>query len=367
MTRTTTRARRGFTLVELMVAAAVCVLIMAILASCFQMGIDTMRHLKSTGDMAERLRAASTVIRRDLRAEHFPKDPNITPTGGVRVSDWGFDAAGATKPGGGFFRARSTRAITENADAFNIGSSRADATTGHQLQFTAVLKGSPDQERFYTKVGALSYSSRMAEVAYFLDPQVRGQTNAPSGLPLHQLVRRQRLVAESVDTANLLPSSSNPDTTQQTDDPGVIALKPSGSNKAPALLADLVTAGNRLATGPGGDTMTAGNDANLSPLVNAARLGDDVLLSDVISFEVKLAWTSTAPGEPLPRTFTNNTDQPFDTIQEAYEAGGKTGVTEFDTGASPPLKIRVRAVQIRIRVWDPKLQNTRQTTIVQDL
>ena len=45
MTRTAKTDRRaarpGFTLVELMVAAAVCVIIMAILATCFQSGIDT--------------------------------------------------------------------------------------------------------------------------------------------------------------------------------------------------------------------------------------------------------------------------------------------------------------------------------------
>jgi hypothetical protein len=33
----------------------------------------------------------------------------------------------------------------------------------------------------------------------------------------------------------------------------------------------------------------------------------------------------------------------------------------------PPLLVRVQAVQIRIRIWDPKYQGARQVTIVQDL
>lgn len=376
MTRTATRARRGFTLVELMVAAAVCVLIMAILASCFQMGIDTMRHLKSTGDMAENLRAASTVIRRDLRAEHFPRDPNAQNGTGTRVSDLAFDA-GAGRPVGGFFRVRSTAPVFEAADAFNIGSTRADAAVGrqHQLQFTAILKGSSDQEWFYTQFpsSGRNFKSRVAEVAYFLDTTPRGTTN--TGLVLHHLIRRQRLVAESAEQANQLPSPGNPNGTadppMKEADIGVIALNNAAPPSTPCLLADLVTpavgvppVANRLATGPGGDTMTAGNDADLAPLVNAARLGDDILLSNVISFEVRLAWT----GSPGPRPFNPPavTDTPFDTL-DWLPATAVPVPGVFDTGSTPSPKIRVRAVQIIIRVWDPKLQNTRQTTIVQDL
>ncbi|MBX9622197.1 MAG: prepilin-type N-terminal cleavage/methylation domain-containing protein [Gemmataceae bacterium] len=371
MTRTATRARQGFTIVELMVAAAICVIIMAILASCFQMGIDTMRHLKATGDMADQLRAASVVIRRDLKAEHFARDPNATAGTGTRVSDLQFDTRGAAaRPTGGFFRVRSTTPISEQADAYTIGSFRADATTGHQLHFTGILSGKSDQEFYYTQVRGTDgsdyrFNSRMAEVAYFLDVQPRGQTS--SGLPLCQLIRRQRLIAEATDRANLLPSSSNTDATRpaiRVDDPGVIALKPAGAQKAPGLLEDLVlvTSGNRLAPGAGGVAVAAGNDANLSPLVNPLRLGDDILLSNVLSFEVKLIWTHQLASNN-PRPFSANTDAPFDTLGDVPGLGA----VEFDTGAATPLQIRVRAVQIRIRVWDPKLQMARQATIVQDL
>ncbi|MFO0799018.1 MAG: prepilin-type N-terminal cleavage/methylation domain-containing protein [Gemmataceae bacterium] len=43
LTTAARRARPGFTLVELLVAAAVCVLIMAVMATAFSLGIDTVR------------------------------------------------------------------------------------------------------------------------------------------------------------------------------------------------------------------------------------------------------------------------------------------------------------------------------------
>src|SRR5437868_8877503 len=94
MTRTASAHRRpprpGFTLVELMVAAAVCVIIMAILATCFQSGIDTLRQLRSQGDMTDQLRAAEVVIKRDLQAKKFqPEDGK--PNQGVRLSDQRLD------------------------------------------------------------------------------------------------------------------------------------------------------------------------------------------------------------------------------------------------------------------------------------
>src|SRR3954466_15326472 len=96
MIRTTNQFRRaarpGFTLVELMVAAAVCVLIMAILATAFQSGIDTLRQLRSHGDMMDQLRAASEVMKRDLQAPHLQtQDRTGQPGQNRRLSDQWLD------------------------------------------------------------------------------------------------------------------------------------------------------------------------------------------------------------------------------------------------------------------------------------
>src|SRR5262245_38786025 len=84
------RQRPGITIVELMVAAAECVLIMATLATSFQSGIDAVRQLKSQGDMTDQLRAAEIVIRRDLQAKRFLTEDDKENLG-VRLSDLRYD------------------------------------------------------------------------------------------------------------------------------------------------------------------------------------------------------------------------------------------------------------------------------------
>lgn len=386
MLRTRTPARRpGFTIVELMVSAAICVVIMTILATCFQISIDTMRHMRSTAEMADQLRAATTVIERDLAGspdrptEHFLAEPN-KPNGGVQVSNQRLDLVGWTPPRGGFFRVRSFEPPAtgrEGADAIGISSSRSSGTLrsngtladGNLLHFTSVLSGQSEADFYYARVPAGTenkHRARAAEIAYFLDPVPRGRTT--TGLDTFQLIRRQRLVGKTDIEASQLPSSSR----GGVDDSAVIALKDAGGgNMQACTLADLVDQANRLggANGTPLATTDAGaSDASLAPLSkNPSRLGDDVLLSNVLSFEVKLIWTP-GTGEPRPRLFATNTDNPFDTIQGASQAAGQNPAkVEFDTRPSPPFAVRVQAIQIRLRIWDPKLQAARQVTLVQDL
>ena len=63
--------RRGLTLIELLVAAALSLVIMAILAGAFATGTDTLRQLKSAGDMQRALRTAAERIKADLAAHHL--------------------------------------------------------------------------------------------------------------------------------------------------------------------------------------------------------------------------------------------------------------------------------------------------------
>src|SRR5262249_25133235 len=88
------RRRSGFTIVELLVAMALIVFIMAILAEAFSAGLGAFRRLKAIGDMNERLRMASTIIRRYLAADHFE--------GKKRLSDRDFWVNGP--PNEGFIR-----------------------------------------------------------------------------------------------------------------------------------------------------------------------------------------------------------------------------------------------------------------------
>src|SRR5262245_276291 len=63
--------RRAFSLVELLVAMALIVFIMSILSAAFAAASKTFRELKAAGDLAERLRGAVIILRRDLDNPHF--------------------------------------------------------------------------------------------------------------------------------------------------------------------------------------------------------------------------------------------------------------------------------------------------------
>jgi prepilin-type N-terminal cleavage/methylation domain-containing protein len=88
-TTRTTPPRRGFTLVELLVAMALIIFIMVILTEAFTAGTGVFRTLKSQGDMQEKLRAAIGLMRDDLRQipgkqGHFgDKDPATLGTWGI--------------------------------------------------------------------------------------------------------------------------------------------------------------------------------------------------------------------------------------------------------------------------------------------
>src|SRR6266568_1479648 len=101
------RRRQAFTLVEMLVALALIIFIMSILSEAFVQGLETFRQLKAIGDMNERLRTASTALRRDLNANHFE--------GRRRMSDPDFFFQGS--PQQGFFRLyQGTASTLEGTD-----------------------------------------------------------------------------------------------------------------------------------------------------------------------------------------------------------------------------------------------------------
>ena len=134
---------------------------------------------------------------------------------------------------------------------------------------------------------------------------------------------------------------------------------------------------------------TAGNQ-----IVPGFVAGDDLLLTNVISFEIKALWDTTdAQGNPkrgvdfqdlnvagdpnlnLNTTYTTAGASVFDTWTTGKGSAGTTETTYTDYAANwsvpgqwcIPAKIRVRGLQIIIRVWDLKTKQARQMTIVQDM
>lgn len=163
---------------------------------------------------------------------------------------------------------------------------------------------------------------------------------------------------------------------------------------------------------------------------NATDANNDLLLTNVISFEIKALWGA-GPNGPFPQASYKvpdggggsvtipNADYPFDylPLSTSNMLFSSFGARVFDTwsqagpptGSPPntgppygapdnspgavaagtqgkpywqqtynapnpiqtatrlPLRIRIRALQIRIRLWDPKSEQTRQVTFVQDV
>ena len=118
MIRSRNRRRPGFTLVELMMSAAITVLIMTILSICFQTSMNAMSAMRAQGDAADQLRAVGEVMKRDIKADrHLPAEGSTTVmNSGRRISDYRLNQAGATTPTTGFFYLDSPPGTYEGND-----------------------------------------------------------------------------------------------------------------------------------------------------------------------------------------------------------------------------------------------------------
>ena len=64
-------SRAGLTLVEMLIALALSIFIMAIMSEAFVKGLEAFGTFKALADLDQRLRTVANIIRRDLKAPHF--------------------------------------------------------------------------------------------------------------------------------------------------------------------------------------------------------------------------------------------------------------------------------------------------------
>ncbi|WP_439621751.1 PulJ/GspJ family protein [Gemmata sp.] len=327
--------RRGITLIEMMVAMALALGIMLILTESFKMALDFVRGAHSTGELMSQLNSSGILMTRDMQADHFI-DASGNP---AKLSNQRLDLPGWTPPPGGFFRIYAPDPGPDplspsDAQGFKINA----PATNHQLHFTVVMPAGVDTS-FTHNSGGGTYSSRAAEVAYFLAPMNKSTsvlTGPTGGLPLYNLIRRQRLVAVTTDEETSLAPVAT--------DSEVISRKMTPLNPAAA---------NTMAT-----VMQVANRMNPPAQLAGTRFGEDIVVSNVLSFEVQADWTP-GSGVPAPRTFgAGNTDAPYDFIPMTPSSG------VFDTGVTPtpPMMARIKSIQVVIRVYDPRVKTTRQNT-----
>ncbi|MFO0936636.1 MAG: prepilin-type N-terminal cleavage/methylation domain-containing protein [Gemmataceae bacterium] len=397
LTTIQTRPRRGFTLVELLVATALTLLIMSILASTFQTAIDSLGYLRAAGELQDRLRTASESIRADLTAPHFDDEAVLDG----KLSNVRFDL-GAGTPQAGFFRIEQDNpSVEENTNVVDRPSVYSTVATTHRLMFTTKLPGTSRQNVFvvprvaspnpaaFPGMDTLNdnllhdpvnfYASRWGVVSWFLVPSgelTQGSVPAQQQ-PLFNLYRRTLVLAEVPGTYISTADGNSQNCAYQ--------LLATPANTAKFLTASEVT--------------------NLGAVAPKSPIGDgsDLVLSNVISFEVKADYTPVLvpanarvtlfprppidPGaSPLapfgltsasvdspsvPLTSGYNQDFPFDSLPR-NPGNAANNFRAFDTGLVGGTNvvnqsIRVRALQIKIRVYDPKTRSTRQVTLVQDM
>jgi type II secretory pathway pseudopilin PulG len=221
------RHRRGFTITELLVAMALIIFIMYILAEVFSAGTAAFRNLKAVGDMNEKLRTTTTLLRRYLSADHF--------SGRKRLSDvdfWSDTGGNFGPPAEGFFRIwQGSDSTNEGTDLDGLPSYRA---VNHGLHFTVKLRGNNRQDFFravlpanspllrplgapalpggshFQETTANTYTAPWAEVAVFLK-NYGEMTDDPATnttpQQLYTLHLRQRLL---IPDNGLLPAAGQP-------------------------------------------------------------------------------------------------------------------------------------------------------------
>lgn len=434
MTRPTNTHRPGFTLVEVLVAAGLSLLIMAVVTQAFMRGMDTLSQLKSVGEMQQRLRTFETVMRADLEADHFESRY------GPKVSDQRLDTlAGGPlltnettpwrPPSKGFFAIRqqpiyldplnadntntnpNLTTWTEGTDSDNLPSTRA---TDHILHMTVRRNCTGGDKVFSTPLApnALAtvssinmtqmntspgtFTSNWAEVLYFLDTTDNlGRT--PGGVPLYGLYRRTRLLAASGGSASSAISWTTLSANDRIASQGMSVASDGSVNSPSTIRRPMARLG-----GMTGDRRISPNtiDRITRELDTNGATGSDLMLTDVISFEIKADWEAT-PGSNilLPGGWNANDDlrasyeYPFSDLPKVLPTRNPAlaGQRVFDTwydlpntnawlgttdGATPqanpndnavPQPIRLRAIQIKVRVWDRKNNMARQVTLVQNL
>lgn len=256
------RRRHGFSLVEMLVAMALIIFIMVILTQAFVAGLEAFRTLKGIGDMEEKLRNASTLLRRDLTnlylkgpgserklSEPYFWDKGPPEEGFFRLWHGSYTYTPPAGPGSPFLNPPwgGVTPVTNQInrwEGFDAEGNPSYRSVNHILHFTTKLRGNrredflparvpihlpfplvgpptrnplllnpdmtngnqPSDRRYQDDpdtaiaVGGthVNYTGQLAEVCYFL----RYNGNAAGATPLYTLYRRQLLVTPDTATLN---------------------------------------------------------------------------------------------------------------------------------------------------------------------
>lgn len=371
------RRHAGFSLSELLVASAIALVVMGAVATLFGVFSGALSRSQGTLDLTSRMRTTAWQLRQDLAGVTLEVIPGVNPEA---------DA--------GYFSLLEGPARDSSAAA---NTSNLTADIDDALQFTTRAIPGPFASRF----NADTIEAPCAEVAWW----VIAAANQPvAGVTLYELCRRQMLVVDYIGKdpfqagGNSLAGAAVASAQQFYD----ISMRTEGGRLVPNTLGDLGRRENRFATATGS-------------LRNTVRDGEDVILTNVISFDVRVfdpqARSQVSgsivryPGDPTyvaPATGPSGAyvdlgagqaagplslppdaksalpagTVAYDTWTLAYEFNG-TGTNGLDDNADglpddvgeltrpPPYNVPLRGIEVRIRCYEPASGQVRQMTVRQ--
>lgn len=177
-TRRSDVTRRGFTLVEMLVAVALTLIMMTTVVTVFGLVMDGISNSRATIEMTDRLRGARNRLALDLQGATAPMTPPISPDISAGFSEIIEGPIGAIFPAAAF-------ATRSDEDAGSSGTLSADYTVGDNDDVLMLTVRSPSNEPFTGRFTPWNYNpqnpqtpqavgdpvivqSRVAEVSWFL-------------------------------------------------------------------------------------------------------------------------------------------------------------------------------------------------------
>lgn len=403
--RYTTGRRQAFTLTELLVAATIAMSVMAAIATLFSTFSRSASNSQAIVDMTSRMRSTAARLRDDLAGVTATLRPPLNPQDNLGyfelIEGPATDARDST---GNLITGTSPTAIL--------------ADTDDSLLFTTRAINAP----FTGKCGDSRLQSSTAEVAWFCRPS---PIQPVSGLQLQTLYRRQLLVMGYVGSGAFFTGTNQiVGTLPQIYATYDLSLRrdPVLGTLVPNTLADLGRRENRFLHGPTWSVAFPNSVADMTFESIPSRQGEDVVLTNVIAFDVRVFDTDARPRmvgvtpvypseqgydgptagafqgcmldlgrAPLTGTVLGGTaaaksqlTATYDTWTTEYETNGINdgGLAAIDEGSNgldddgdgvpddvderetlPPYPRPLRALEIRLRCYDPTSKEIRQLTV----
>jgi hypothetical protein len=238
------------------------------------------------------------------------------------------------------------------------------------------------------------FTTTWAEVTYF----VRPNGDFAGNQPLYTLYRRQTLLTQDLPESVSYASGPSPRPLEVPASPNdrnyleVSAWRKTSGTQLFNSQAMVTAPCRRYGVNP--NSQAGVYNSPIQTMTDQVGISDplaatDLMMTNVTGFTVRALWEVPATGGALAPKLDFNPDYPFDTLpaspsnpsfgrdgvfdtwsQRVPPSGGLDDYSNWKTPGSAksiPLQIRIRAVQIELRIWDQKSEQTRQITIIQDL